>query len=255
VAPLVAALGKGGVDRTMAQRRIQEIAADALWREWRRDFETIKQDTHFLFRERRTFRDVVEVFRKNTRLQTCGGHLWDWIRASWVSHVAMRIRRETDEQSNTVNFNQLLREIEARCDVATRGRYFAMLNLDANNEWLRPMLEETFTRVWLPVDSPASTNPADRVDGARVAADRESLQRAAARVIDVANQHVAHRTRVDVRSLTVPEVDAAFDAIEETLKKYHLLLNGASLMDAEPTPQYDTHEVFTFPWLEPQDPY
>jgi NAD(P)-dependent dehydrogenase (short-subunit alcohol dehydrogenase family) len=54
---------------------------------------------------------------------------------------------------------------------------------------------------------------------------------------------------VDVESLTVPEVDAAFDAIEETLQKYHLLLNGAGLVGAEPAPQFDTHEVFTFAWL------
>jgi hypothetical protein len=236
----------------MAQRKVKDILADDLWAEWRRDFESIKVDTHYLFRERRTFRDVVDVFRKNERLQAVGGHVWDWMRTSWVSHVAMRIRRETDEQGNTVNFNQLLREIEARPDVATRGRYFAMLD-PQNRERLRPMLEESFTRLWLPEGSPPSTNPDDRVDAKRVAADREALQKAAERILDVANQRVAHRTRVDVKSLTVPEVDAAFDAIEEMLKKYHLLLNGASLTDAEPTPQYDTHEVFTFPWLETQD--
>lgn len=234
----------------MPQRKVRDMPADELWAEWRRDFETIKKDTHYLFRERRTFRDVADVFRKNNRLRAVGGHLWDWMRASWVSHVAMRIRRESDEQANTVNFNQLLREIEARPNVATRGRYFAMVNLGPDKDWLRPMLEESFTRLWLSEGVPPSTNPEDHVDGTRVAADRERLQQAADRVIDVANQRVAHRTRVDVKSLTVPEVDAAFDAIEETLKKYHLLLNGASLDSAEPTPQYDTHEVYTFPWLE-----
>jgi hypothetical protein len=112
------------------------------------------------------------------------------------------------------------------------------------------MLEETFTRTWLPKGSPSSTDPEDRVDVTRVAADRELLQRAAARVLEVANQQVAHRTRVDVGSLTVPAVDAAFDAIEETLQKYNLLLEGSTLVAAEPTPQFDTHEVFTFAWLE-----
>jgi hypothetical protein len=73
--------------------------------------------------------------------------------------------------------------------------------------------------------------------------------KAVERVMEVANQQVAHRTRVDVRSLTVPEVDAAFDAIEEALQKYNLLLEGSSLVGAEPSPQFDTLEVFTFPWL------
>ncbi len=124
-----------------------------------------------------------------------------------------------------------------------------MLNLSADKEWLRPMLEEAFTKAWLPVDSPSSTNPKDRVDATRVAADREALQKAAARVLDVANQRVAHRTRVDVGSLTGPEVDGAFDAIEKMLRKYSLLLEASSPESAEPSPQFDTHEVFTFPWL------
>ena len=71
------------------------------------------------------------------------------------------------------------------------------------------------------------------------------------RVCEVANKQVAHRTRVDVETLRIPEVDAALDAIEEALKKYCVLLDGVSLLQAEPTPQFDTQEVFTFPWIQP----
>jgi len=79
---------------------------------------------------------------------------------------------------------------------------------------------------------------------------QEALQAAAERVREVANKDVAHRARVDIKDLTIPEVDAAVDAIETTLTKYYTLLHGASLMQAEPVPQFDTHAVFTFPWIE-----
>jgi hypothetical protein len=55
-----------------------------------------------------------------------------------------------------------------------------------------------------------------------------------------------------VKDLTFPELDAAFDAIEKTLTKYYTLLHGASLMQAEPTPQFNTRAVFTFPWIDPE---
>ena len=233
----------------MTQRGIKDVPADELWNEWRHDFEAIKKDIHYLFRERRTFREVTEVFRQNGRLHDVGGHLWDLMSRAWVSHVAIRVGHETDERGNTINLNQLLRQIEARPDVATRGRYFAMLDLSSDKEWLRPTLDESFTRMWLPVDSPSSTKSEDRVDVTRVAGDREVLRKAALRVSDLANQRVPHHRRLDVGSLTVPEVDGAFDAIERTLRKYNFLLEASSRDSAEPRPKFDAHEVFTFPWL------
>ena len=85
---------------------------------------------------------------------------------------------------------------------------------------------------------PASANPADQVDPLRVRENREALQAAAERVREVANKDVAHRARVDVKDLIIPEMDAAFEAIEATLTKYCTLLHGASRMQAQPVPQF-----------------
>jgi hypothetical protein len=52
----------------MPQRKVKDIPPDELWKEWRGDFEAIKRNIHYLFRERRTFRVVAEVFRENERL-------------------------------------------------------------------------------------------------------------------------------------------------------------------------------------------
>ena len=67
-----------------------------------------------------------------------------------------------------------------------------------------------------------------------------------------ANRTVAHKTKVAPGEVTYGELNAAFDAIEEFLKKYYVLLLGGSLVQAEPTPQFNTREVFTFPWIEPR---
>jgi hypothetical protein len=84
----------------------------------------------------------------------------------------------------------------------------------------------------------------------RIRHDRDHLQAVVERVKEVGNRQIAHRTRVEVRDLTFPELDAAFEAIEGTLKKYYTLLHGATLMQAEPAPQFNTHAAFTFPWID-----
>jgi hypothetical protein len=237
----------------MAQRKVRDLPADKLWKDWRSDIDEIKQDTYELFSSRRTFRDVAAVFRGNPRLQEVGGHLWDWMRISYASYVVMRVRRETDEQGNTVNLNQLLAEIEARPEVITRARYFAMLALPPGH-FLLESNERYFTDEWTgPSSRPSPGNPgADYVDPPRIRDDRDSLQAAVERVKEIGNRQVAHRTRVEVKDLTFPELDATFDAIEKTLKKYYTLLHGATLMQAEPAPQFNTHAVFTFPWIDPE---
>jgi hypothetical protein len=50
-------------------------------------------------------------------------------------------------------------------------------------------------------------------------------------------------------ALTFTQLDAVFEAVETTLTKYYGLLHGASLVGLEPTPQFDTLEVFTFSWI------
>ena len=209
----------------------------------------IKEDSFELFSSRRTFRDIAEVFEQNKQLQELGGYLWDWIRTLYASYVVMRVRRETDNQGNTINLHQLLKEIKTRSDVVTRGRFFEMLNLP-KGDYGEKAAQQYFTRTWMPNDSSDSANPADKADPSRVLEDCEFLQNAAERVREVANRDVAHRVRVDANTLTIPEVDAAFDAIEVTLTKYYALLHGSTLMQAEPAPQFDTHSVFTFPWIE-----
>ena len=224
-----------------------------LWLEWRDDIQRIKRDIHELFSSRRTFREIADVFRQNERLQSVGADLWDWMRVCYASYVVMRVRRETDDQGNTINLSQLLREIEARPEVITRRRFFEMLDLDQDS-YLVAINEKYFTEEWTSADT--RTDPddpgSDHVHTARVAADRTALRDAVDRVVEVANRQVAHRTRVDVQVLSIPEVDEAFDAIERVLKRYYVLLRGATILRAEPTPQFDTHAVFTFPWIDPE---
>ena len=230
--------------------KLTDLTDDDVWDRWRADIERIKQDAYELFSARRTFREIADVFANNPQLQETGGHLWQWMLVNYTNFVIMRIRRETDDQGNTISMTRLLLDIADCPTVITRRRYMDMLSLKPGSHRIQ-MNERYFTDIWM---SSAATGPDDVVDAVRVAEDRRSLDTAAARVQKVGNLLVAHRQRVDVRELRVPEVDGAFDAIEETITKYYTLLHGSTIIQLEPAPQFNTTEAFMFPWIVCKEP-
>jgi hypothetical protein len=223
---------------------------DQTFQRWIADMESIRRDVHELFRLRRTFRDVAEVFRNNPQLQEHGGHVWDWMRLNHVASVLMRLRRLIDRQRNTVSLKQLLHEIIEQPHVISRGRRNNRYSVES--EMLSDVLDREFTDRWV---RERNCDPADdHVDPAIVSADLDQLEGALESVVQFANRAVAHRQRVPPPgTLTIEEVDRAFDAVEAVFVRYYALICGASLVQAEPAPQFDTHEVFTFPWIKPKE--
>jgi len=222
---------------------------DETFRSWMADFENIRDDTFELFALRRTFRDIADVFKGNARLQATGGHLWDWMVLNYVAAVLIRIRRMVDSQDGTVCLKQLMHAIIKRPDVITRGRRRA-IHGPIELAFLRESVDREFTDTW--VRQLSAENPADdHLDPEIVQTDLRQLEDALERVTQLAHRTVAHRQRVAPGEVTYRELDAAFEAVEHALQKYHVLLLGGSLLQAEPMPQFNTHEVFTFPWITP----
>lgn len=223
---------------------------DEVFRSWMADFKAIVNDVYELFSTRRTFRDVAEIFKSNPRLRETGGHLWDWMLLNYVANVLMRIRRLVDSQRGTVSIKQLLHAIINEPTVITRARRYA-IHGPIESEHLRKLVDDGFTKVWV-TNSDTGHPETDHVDPEIVKADLKALEDQLEKVTQFANRTVAHKTRVAPGDVTYGELDGAFDAIEKFLKKYYVLLLGGSLVQAEPTPQFNTHEAFTFPWIEPQ---
>jgi hypothetical protein len=227
------------------------MSPDEIFRSWMADFEAIVHDVYELFSTRRTFRDVADIFKENPRLAKTGGHLWDWMLLNYVANVLMRIRRLVDSQHGTVSLKQLMHAIIKQPTVITRARRYA-IHGPIEQDFVRKMVDEGFTKTW--VTNPDAAHPEnDHVDPAIVQADLKALEDQLEKVTEFANRTVAHKTKVEPGEVTYGELNAAFDAIEKFLKKYYVLLLGGSLMNAEPTPQFNTHEVFTFPWITPKD--
>jgi|SRR5215510_5837716 len=230
------------------RRNIAQLSADDLWSDWQRDIERITKDSYELFTIRRQFREIAEMFEQNKQLQTSGANLWQWLRLLYATTTLMRFRREVDTQGNTVNLRTLLEEIEKRPDVITRHRIASRPQGrgQAVSDLMARLLDESFTKEW--AVSSAAGAPNDQIDPERVRTDRIKFEELTAELDEITSRTIAHRQRVPPAKTTVAGVDAIFVLFEELLKKYLGLLTGVSLVNAEPTAQYDTFEPFTFPW-------
>ncbi len=202
-----------------------------------------------MFIARRTFEEVKAVFQRNARLRDVGGSFYHWLRSNYVAAILMYFRSQVDEQSGTVNLWQLMEAIAIRPDVLTLDRHREAHPHRSDSEWMRSELDRGYLRDWIEGGETADRHAP--IDPAKVHQDQKALTEGLARIFLYASTTIAHKVRSSpVDNLSADEVGAAFTLIEETFKQYYLLLKGIALVSAEPAPMFNTHEVFTFPWIE-----
>jgi hypothetical protein len=223
---------------------------DQQWEKWREDIDRIYRETIYVFENRYVFREVRELFRKNSRLNKEGGFVFEWLMAMYGRDMVLAVGRELDRGVEVVNLIQLMYQLTKQPGVITRKRFFAMLNLKQEGTgWPEEQLykhllaqnEKWFTD---------HVGAGDHLDPAVIKKDRNTLEKKCRKVMKYRHKVVAHRSTMKL-TLTVADLDEALDAIEEMLKKYYLLFYGGALVGAEPTIQFDWDVVFNYPWAVP----
>jgi hypothetical protein len=218
---------------------------DARWRAW---VERIYNETVSLGWNRRIFRLLQDVARRNPRLQATGGHVLDWMFENYIVSAAMTFRRELDKLGDAENLRNLLHEMKKRPDVISRARHRAAWGAPAG-AFYGP--DNAFDQLQF-VRQASPEN--DHLDPAMVDADLEALVCATERVRVLIERSYAHRMPVAGQNapLTFKDFDAALDAVAGIFKKYYAIITLSALVSTEPTPQYNATECFTFPWMQPE---
>lgn len=217
--------------------RKPKLTDDLQWEAWRELIKRIYQETVYAFKNRMIWREVYRIYEANQRLQNDGVYFLEWMRGVYGRDQAMAIRREADRGSDVLNLIQLMYQISKRPEVISRARYKAHFPPDTVIPEF--MQDGQFDEL---------CGNGKYIDVARVKKDYKRLLKDCRPVVNYVNKRIAHRTDVDV-DLTMQQIHTAMDAVEEILKKYYVILTGASLMQAEPAVQFDWQRVFTFPWI------
>lgn len=226
-------------------KKLREMTDDEVFARWQERFDRILTELHYVFENRRKFRDLQGMFDTNKELKERGSQAWEWLLGHWGRDVVIAVRRELDDDRNTISLGALLDEMSERPQVLARKRYLGFLKPTDDN-WLTRNFNEGFDAYG--IVKVADTKD-DYLDPKGVLQDRRALNDAAAPVLEYANRLTAHRTPVGKLELAVGEVNAALDAIEPVVKKYYPLLTGNSLDGLEPSQMGDDwKDMFLFAW-------
>jgi hypothetical protein len=230
----------------MKASKLDRLTDDQVFARWKTHFDVIHKELTYLMSTRRKFEDIREMFNSNARLRAIGSQPYGWILGIWGRDAVIAVRRELDDDRNTICFGSLLDEMAARPRVLTRARYMAFMK--NSDQFLIDSNNRTFSKRG--IIKPTSNPNDDYLDPAVIKADRKTLNIAAKPVLAYANRLVAHRTpTLDRLEVSINQINHAIDAIEPVFKKYHVILTGSSLVRLEPYNQGDDwRETFTFPW-------
>jgi hypothetical protein len=187
------------------------------------------------------------MFEENEDLKAIGGQVYEWLFHMWARDTIIGIRRELDDDRNTISFGTLLDEMAERPTILTRRKFTGYST--GKEVFIFQMLDEAFDRYGI---VKAADRLDDHIDPKAIRADRRQLDRAAKPVTDYANRLVAHRTPIDEMPLTYGQLNAAMDAMEPAFTKYYAVVNGGALMGLEPAMIGEWTKPFTIPWVKPQ---
>jgi hypothetical protein len=227
----------------MTARRTDDRSDEQALQDWSDWANRIKVDLLETFWSLEVLERLRSVYLANKKLQDVGGYLWEWARMNHAYATLMRLRREVDTQSNTVNVLRLLSEIQDRPSVFSRQRIVARADGQAT---LADLLDRDFA-AWKPIASPHGRE-FDHINPMLVSADIKSLLDAVDEVATYTSRTVAHRTWEKPKPIEREAVDGALKTVDEIFRKYYALVCGSSLTSLTPTPQYNTDELFTFAW-------
>ena len=172
----------------------------------------VKHELTDVFSTRKKFRDVTAMFETNKDLNAIGGVVYEWLFRMWSRDIVIAVRRELDNDTNTVCLGRLLDEMSQRAQVITRRRFLRDI---PESDFMFHILSETFTKHGV-VKAGALADPMDDyLDPAGIAEDRKRMAKIAKPVIAYANQLVAHRSETEQIKVTLGDVNRSVDEIEK----------------------------------------
>ena len=224
------------IEQTLKQWSKPRLSDLEQWEAWQAHIERISTETTYAFENRLVFRAILKMFENSLQLQQDGAFVFEWLKGVYGRDQVMAVRRELGRDSEVINLIQLMYQIARRPEVISRARY--LVHFPADSVISPTEQNAQFDRL-------CGTGPF--IDVAMVKADRNKVERECRAVMKYANKLVAHRTTAQL-PLTLKQVHEAMDAIEETLKKYHVILTGSALAGAEPAIQFNWQKAFRIPW-------
>lgn len=215
---------------TQRERELRDQLADRL--------DVLKTEVQALTVGHHIFWEVQKIIKANPQIQT-GSSFYEWMGSAYATSMSVAIRRQVDEDLDSISFINFLKKIHASPGVISRKAY---KDLFVDGKYPPRWADSCFDRL--------TAKGLDHIDPDDVAKQIEALRENTDHVRKYVNRRVAHRDRRDFRPIPkFRDIDAAVDYLDHLTVRYLNLFRGMSMKTVLPTWQYDWKEIFRHPWI------
>lgn len=213
-----------------------------LRRKWKRWLERIEVELTELLISRHIFEGVREIVLDNKSIQS-PGDVMNWMAKNYAHTTAIGIRKlmdpSRDPKKPSVSMFRLLEEIKKDHKAMTRKSHV---------HWYRKGIKHVGEAFF---DEVAGAGAAS-LPSSVAKTDLKKLSQAERRIRVFVNKRVAHLDQKNTRrkAPTFGELRDVLPILEETYRKYKLLLTAHCSNPLLPIWTYDWKEVFYRPWIE-----
>lgn len=200
----------------------------------------LNTEAFWIFHHLQLFKNFRETLNGNEKLKSMNSTIPDWMHSSFTNDLAVAIGRLCDKTARTKSFVKFLEKLRKEDFYLSRGRYVGLYKnvglVMANHDFdsLAGKGEDNYPVKYIDEDIWKLTK-----------------ETSCKKIIDFRNQYIAHLAKEKSPPPTYDDMFAAFEIIENVIIKYNLLLTAEALTRLTPTVQGDWKEVFTVPWITP----
>jgi len=197
---------------------------------------------------REIFQELIKISKNNPKISR-GNSFWDFLKESYVALMVSAVCRQTDTDSRSASLINLLNTLlkpQVSKEI-TKDWYCQQYHRDDD---IMPGLMEGIGKG----DFEEHFGSGEYIDISIVQADLNELIEKTKKIKTYRNKRIAHRDSNNklVFDVNFNDLDEAIETVRKIASRYYLLLKQGG-NDLIPVDQTDWQEVFTVPWIKPNE--
>lgn len=207
--------------------------------------EKINKEITLLFHHLDLFKKLNDIIARNKQLKRMDSTLIAWMRNAFTVDLIVGLGRICDTDRRTESLVRFLEQLKEHPDLLSRSAYVKLYKSD--DVHMLQIANRDFDRI---AGDGVEIFKIDKIEADICRLIEEDPCR---KIKNFRDQYVAHSDAIkDGAPPIYDELFAAFEIIEQVVKKYNILLRAANIAHATPTIQGNWEEALTIPWIEKQ---
>ncbi|HKC62417.1 MAG TPA: hypothetical protein VKB86_02210 [Pyrinomonadaceae bacterium] len=213
--------------------------ADELYLKWSNWIDILDTEIINLHTQRHIFQEVQEILRANPKVQSPDDFNF-WMAVWYASAMSVSVRKQADNDKNSISYRRLLEEIKANPTVISRERF-----------------KKNFVDGWNYTEADANEGfnqiigvGRQYIDPTVVDGEINELEAKTDKLRHYVNKRIAHHDKKDFTAIPkFSDLTEAIDYLGTLHKRYYLIFRCFST-DLLIVWQYDWKRVFRYPWID-----